>query len=88
MFSFLRSSNFIKFLESITSIVGLIPDPHYLGSGVHQTVRNGYLKIHSDANLYNDNSVLYRRVNVFIFFNKNWNDEYGIVLLLLLLLFA
>jgi hypothetical protein len=50
MFAYLRSSTFIKFLEDLTSIKGLIPDPHYIGSGIHQTVRDGYLKIHCDAN--------------------------------------
>jgi hypothetical protein len=50
MFSYLRSSTFLLFLEKLTNIKGLIPDPRYVGSGVHQTARNEFLKVHSDAN--------------------------------------
>ena len=74
---FFRSSRFISFLEKLTRINGLIPDPHYLGSGIHQTVRNGYLRIHSDANLYTKFASLHRRVNLFLFINEDWKDSYG-----------
>ena len=33
----LKSSNFIHFLETLTGIQHIIPDPHYHGSGVHIT---------------------------------------------------
>jgi hypothetical protein len=38
LFGFLKSSTFIEFLEKLTGINDLIPDPHYRGSGIHQTL--------------------------------------------------
>src|SRR5262249_47922156 len=46
----LNSSVFISFLEQLTGIDGLIPDPHYVGGGLHQIQRDGFLKVHTDFN--------------------------------------
>jgi len=69
----LRASGFITFLEQLTGIDGIIPDPHI--GGAHQVLRDGYLNIHADGN--RDNRMnLDRRLNVFIYLNKHWKDEY------------
>ena len=47
----LNSSTFIDFLEKLTGIDGIIPDPHFVGGGLHQIERGGYLKVHVDFNL-------------------------------------
>lgn len=39
----LQSSMFIRFLEVLTGIDSLIPDPHLYGAGPHQTLSGGYL---------------------------------------------
>jgi fructose-specific component phosphotransferase system IIB-like protein len=52
LFAFLKSSTFIRFLEKLTGIQDIIPDPHFRGSGVHQTLRGGNLNIHADFNRY------------------------------------
>ena len=46
----LNSSVFLKALETITGIQGLMPDPHLFGGGLHQILRGGFLKIHADFN--------------------------------------
>lgn len=76
LISYLKSSSFIKFLEKLSGIENLIPDPHYSGSGIHQTLPGGFLGIHADFNRYKQYD-LHRRVNVFIFLNANWTDSYG-----------
>lgn len=76
LFAYLKSSQFIRFLESLTGIVDLIPDPHFRGSGVHQTLPGGYLNVHADFNRYKRYN-LHRRVNVFIYLNPDWEDGYG-----------
>ena len=76
LFSFLKSSTFINFLENLTGISDLIPDPHYRGSGVHQTLSGGHLDIHADFNRY-ERYQLHRRVNVFIYLNDEWDDSFG-----------
>ena len=71
-----NSSGFCLFLEKLTGIEGVIPDPHYWGGGLHQIERGGFLKIHSDFNRY-DKLKLDRRLNVLLYLNRNWKEEYG-----------
>jgi hypothetical protein len=72
----LKSSSFVGFLSKLTGIANLIPDPHYYGSGPHQTQKGGFLKIHADFN-YHGRLGLWRRVNVFLYLNEDWESEWG-----------
>jgi Rps23 Pro-64 3,4-dihydroxylase Tpa1-like proline 4-hydroxylase len=72
----LNSSTFISFLEELTGIDGIIPDPHFEGGGLHQIERGGYLKIHVDFNK-NRRLKIDRRLNVLVYLNKYWTEEYG-----------
>lgn len=72
----LNSSTFITFLEQLTGIEGLIPDPHFVGGGLHQIERGGYLKMHVDFNHY-ERLNLARRLNLLIYLNQNWSEDYG-----------
>src|SRR5258705_11864283 len=38
----LNSATFMKFLEKLTGIDGLIPDPYFAGGGLHQIEPGGY----------------------------------------------
>src|SRR3954447_2835154 len=42
----LNSAPFVDFLERLTGIDGLVPDPHFEGGGLHQIERGGHLKVH------------------------------------------
>ena len=72
----LNSSVFMNFLEALTGIEGLIPDPYFGGGGLHQIERGGYLKVHADFN-WHPKLQLDRRINLLIYLNENWLDEYG-----------
>jgi Rps23 Pro-64 3,4-dihydroxylase Tpa1-like proline 4-hydroxylase len=72
----LNSSRFIRFLEALTGIDCLVPDPHLEGGGLHQIERGGFLKVHADFNLHKKLK-LDRRLNVLLYLNKDWADEYG-----------
>jgi hypothetical protein len=72
----LNSSTFITFLEELTGIEGIIPDPHFAGGGLHQIETGGYLKVHVDFNRH-ERLKLDRRLNLLIYLNKNWKEEYG-----------
>jgi hypothetical protein len=67
---------FINFLEELTQIHGLVPDPHYFGGGIHQIETNGFLKIHADFNIH-QRIKLDRRLNALLYLNRNWQDEWG-----------
>jgi len=71
-----NSSTFAVFLEGLTGITGLIPDPHLKGGGLHQTRKGGFLKVHADFNRY-DRLGLDRRLNLILYLNQDWKDEYG-----------
>lgn len=72
----LNSATFITFLEVLTGIDGVIPDPHFEGGGLHQIERGGYLKMHVDFNRHKKLR-LDRRLNLLIYLNKDWKEEYG-----------
>jgi len=67
---------FLAWLEELTGICGLEPDPGLLGGGVHRMRRGGYLKIHSDFN-WHRRLQLHRRINVLLYLNENWREEWG-----------
>lgn len=72
----LNSSQFLGFLEEMTGIKGLIPDPHMGGGGLHETATGGHLSIHADFNIQRQLN-LRRRLNLILFLNEGWKDEYG-----------
>jgi hypothetical protein len=73
---FLNSRPMLRFLEVLTGIEGIIPDPYYSGGGLHQIKRGGKLEVHADFN-YHAKLKLDRRINVLIYLNKDWKEEYG-----------
>jgi hypothetical protein len=72
----LNSSTFIRFLETLTGIPNLLPDPHMQGGGIHQTARGGLLRIHADFNKHPIFD-LDRRLNFLLYLNRDWKEEYG-----------
>lgn len=76
LFQSFNSRAFIAFLEQMTGIKGLIPDPYFIGAGIHRTQTGGHLDIHADFNLHPYMKVE-RRLNVLIYLNPEWKEEYG-----------
>ncbi|WP_308515770.1 2OG-Fe(II) oxygenase [Sphingomonas flavescens] len=76
LFAELNSRAFLSFLEELTGITGLIPDPRFEGGGLHETKRGGHLGVHADFNV-NDRLKVQRRLNLLIYLNDDWPDEYG-----------
>lgn len=73
---FLNSRPMIQFLEVLTGIDAVIPDPYYLGGGLHQIKPGGNLEVHVDFNRHTKFK-LDRRINLLIYLNKDWKEEYG-----------
>ena len=71
-----HSTPFLRFLERVTGIPNLIPDPLLRGGGLHQIRRGGLLKLHADFNKH-DSLFLDRRINILLYLNKDWKEEYG-----------
>mgnify|MGYP000844740081 FL=1 len=72
----MQSQAFILFLEKLTGIQNLLPDPRLLGGGTHQTLPGGLLRVHADFNKHRIYD-LDRRINLLLYLNDDWHDEYG-----------
>ena len=75
-FAFFNSAPMLQFLEGVTNIRGLLPDPYFSGGGLHETSNGGLLGIHADFRV-NESLQTIRRVNMLIYLNKDWQDSYG-----------
>lgn len=73
---FLNSQPFLEFLSALTGIDTVLPDPYFEGGGFHQILPGGYLKIHADFNKHRW-SKLDRRLNVLVYLNKDWQEDWG-----------
>ncbi len=77
LFDFLNSKKFLNFLQEISSVKEtLISDTQLNGGGLHEIKKGGILKIHTDFNKHPTND-LDRRLNLLLYLNKNWSDQYG-----------
>ncbi|HTT74508.1 MAG TPA: 2OG-Fe(II) oxygenase, partial [Candidatus Binataceae bacterium] len=76
LFYSFNSAPFLQFLENLTGIKGLIPDPYFGGGGLHEVANGGHLSIHADFN-HHTQLDLERRINVLIYLNRDWKEEYG-----------
>lgn len=73
--AYLNSPSFLKILEGITGELALIPDPYLEGGGIHSIGNGGFLKLHADFN-WHERMQVYRRLNVLVYLNKNWDDGF------------
>ena len=76
LFHFFNSQPVLAFLEGLTAIEGLIPDPYFTGGGYHETGRGGKLGIHADFRI-NEQLHLHRRLNLIVYLNEAWDPSYG-----------
>lgn len=72
----LRSDKFRAAFSKLTEIDDLIIPDDFRGSGVHQGFDGSYLDIHVDFSIH-PTLKKHRRLNLLIFLNKNWKEEYG-----------
>ena len=72
----LNAGAFLRFLERATGIDALIADTKLVGGGLHQIMRGGKLAVHVDYSHHPQNR-LFRRLNLLLYLNPGWQDEYG-----------
>jgi Rps23 Pro-64 3,4-dihydroxylase Tpa1-like proline 4-hydroxylase len=72
----ISSRSFLLFLETLTGLKHLIPDPYFLGGGAMATGNGGYLNTHIDFN-WNQKIQAWRACNVLFYFSKDWLAEYN-----------
>jgi hypothetical protein len=74
--NWMNSFEMLLWLERLTGIEGLIPDPYFGGGGLHQIERGGFLKVHADFNVH-PKLKLDRRLNMLVYLNRDWEESYG-----------
>ncbi|MEO6747090.1 MAG: 2OG-Fe(II) oxygenase [Caldimonas sp.] len=76
LFHFFNSRPMLAFLEGLSGITGLLPDPYFEGGGFHEISTGGLLGIHADFRIH-ERLHLQRRLNLLIYLNENWQDEWN-----------
>lgn len=76
LFHFFNSRPMLQFLEGLTGIEALLPDPYFSGGGFHEISAGGLLGIHADFRI-NEQLHLQRRLNVLIYLNPSWDGAWG-----------
>ena len=79
IFEELVSDEFINYIEKCTGINGIIRnDSKLFGAGVHRIHKGGYLGVHTDFNIFYHEKygLIDRRINLLIYLNPNWKEEY------------
>jgi Rps23 Pro-64 3,4-dihydroxylase Tpa1-like proline 4-hydroxylase len=74
--SALHSSIFINWLEQLTGIQNIIPDPHLIGAGYSKNFNGDALKTHVDFN-WNDRLKLHRALSLIIYLTPGWESNWG-----------
>ncbi len=73
----LNSGPFVRWLEQLTGIEHLLPDPHLVGGGLHLSGPGDHLGIHADFN-WHEGLQAHRRLNLLIYLtDQPWQPEWG-----------
>jgi hypothetical protein len=76
LYNDLASERFNEILSYITA-KKIFVDPKNHGGGLHQGKKNSFLDMHLDFNYHPINKNWYRELNLLLYLNKDWKQEYG-----------
>lgn len=75
-FDEINSSKLLEIVQKITGIENILADDLLFGGGLHQSINGAFLDVHLDFNIH-PKTKQHRRMNIIIYMNKNWKEEYG-----------
>lgn len=76
VFNELNSAEFLNWLQNLTEFEEeILGDSDLFGGGLHQSTNGAFLNVHIDYNIH-PKTQYHRRLNVLVYMNKNWKDEY------------
>jgi hypothetical protein len=73
----LNSPAFVRWLSKLTGIPNLVSDDMLEGGGLHQSGVGGFLNVHTDFSNHHYHKHWRRRVNLIIYLNEGWQEEWG-----------
>jgi Rps23 Pro-64 3,4-dihydroxylase Tpa1-like proline 4-hydroxylase len=72
----LNQEDFVDFLEELTGVPDLVPDPAHKWGGLHVYGPGHYDSVHRDFAVH-PTTRLWHRVNVLVYLNSDWDESYG-----------
>lgn len=76
VFDALQSQQAIDVVEKLSGIDGLISDPRMEGAGMHLVNCGGFLNVHTDFLTHTKQRHWSRHINILIYLNKDWREEW------------
>ncbi len=73
----LTTPSFVRFIEIVSGYSGLHGDRLFAGAGLQRYHCGGFSEIHLDSNRHPFDTGLHHRVNLLIFMNPAWREEWG-----------
>lgn len=73
----LNSPGFVRSLTALTRIPDLLADRTLEGGGLHQSARGGHLNVHADFTGHPHRTSWHRRINLLLYLNPGWRDDWG-----------
>jgi hypothetical protein len=73
----LNSPEFVDWLSQLTGIPGLVADDMLEGGGLHQSGTGGFLNVHTDFSNHHYHKHWRRQVNLILYLNPNWQEDWG-----------
>ena len=75
VFAELNSKELTHWLGDISGIPDVLGDEELFGGGLHQSIKGAFLNVHVDYNIH-PTTKYHRRMNLLVYMNKDWKDEY------------
>jgi hypothetical protein len=72
----LLSERFAHFLRYVSN-EDVFVDPAFHGGGIHQGKKGSFLDMHVDFNYHPLNPTWFRTLNLLLYLNRDWKEEYG-----------
>lgn len=73
----LSTPEFLAQLSELTGIPNLQKDDQLEGGGIHQSTRGGFLNMHADFTVHPHHRHWQRRINLLVYLNPGWKEEWG-----------
>lgn len=73
----LSSDSFLGILGKLCEIDHLVSDPDLDGGGLHKILPGGFLNVHADFQSHTTRPEWSRQLNLLLYLNDDWQDEWG-----------